>query len=82
MRFERMNGLLLNNAKIGLYYVITDVAADRVLSGRLEALGIIRGTRIKVINRNKAGSVILLVRGSRLALGSRIAGMLRVEEAV
>lgn len=71
--------MLLNNAKKGLYYIITGVDADKVLSSRLEALGIIRGTKIQVLNRNKAGSVILLVRGSRLALGSRIAGMLRVE---
>jgi ferrous iron transport protein A len=73
--------MTLRNAKIGVIYTVNSMNLDRATMRRLEALGLTKGTSIKVLNRNRGGSVILMVRGSRLALGSRIAETIHMKEA-
>lgn len=53
---------------------------DRSIMRRLEALGLTKGTNIKILNSNSEGAVILMVRGSRLALGSKIAEAIQMKE--
>ena len=64
--------MTLNNGTIGKTYIVESLHLDRAIMGRLEALGLTNGTDIKILNRNREGSVILMVRGSRLALGKAI----------
>ena len=51
------------------------------LERRLEALGLTEGSRITVLNNNKKGAVTVKFRGTRFAMGRRIADHIIVEEA-
>lgn len=73
--------MTLNNARIGGTYTVKSLKLDRAIMGRLEALGLTNGTDIKILNRNREGSVILMVRGSRLALGKAITQSIDMKEA-
>lgn len=71
--------MTLENAKIGIIYKVKSMDLEVAIKRRLEALGITRNTAVKVINRNNSGSIILMVRGSRLALGRKIAESIQME---
>lgn len=73
--------MTLKNAKIGEVYTVNSINLDRSVMRRLEALGLTQGTNIKILNRNRGGSVILMVRGSRLALGEKITESIHMKEA-
>ena len=72
--------MTLQNGKIGEVYTVKSLNLDKATMRRLEALGLTRGTDIKILNRNREGSVILMVRGSRLALGSKITETILMKE--
>lgn len=65
--------MTLNDGQIGQYYVVKELKLEPQLSRRLEALGLIDGTKILLMNRNTDRAVIFKVRGTRLAIGKRIA---------
>ncbi len=73
--------MTLKNARAGAVYKIYSMKLDHVIRRRLEALGLTRGTDIKVLNRNCEGAAIVMVRGSRLALGSKITEEIYMGEA-
>ncbi|MBH1940350.1 ferrous iron transport protein A [Mobilitalea sibirica] len=73
--------MTLLNATIGYTYMVNSLELDKVTVRRLEALGLTRGTKIKLLNRNRGGSVIFMVRGSRLAVGKKIADSIQMREA-
>jgi ferrous iron transport protein A len=73
--------MTLKNGEIGSSYTVSSLDLDLVTMRRLEALGLTKGTKVRILNRNRVGSVILMVRGSRLALGSKIAGAILTKEA-
>ena len=54
---------------------------EEAITRRLEALGINEKTEILVLNKKQSGTMIIKVRGTRLALGRRITGGIEVEEA-
>lgn len=70
----------LNQADILQNYRITSVQEQEKIQRRLEALGILEGTKVVVLNRKRNGSTIIKVRGSRWALGNEIAERIEVEE--
>lgn len=47
---------------------------------RLTALGMVRGTRLYILHKKRSGSLVLQIRGTRLALGRRIAAGIVVRE--
>ena len=59
---------------------MADVREEEKISRRLEALGILEGTRVRVLNRKRNGATNIRVRGSRWALGNDIAQGIEVEE--
>ncbi len=71
--------MTLVEGKLGKIYTVSSLSLDQVVMRRLEALGLTRGTDIKILNRNREGSVVVMVRGSRLALGRKIAETIRIE---
>lgn len=73
--------MTLRNAEIGATYTVGSLELDIITKRRLEALGLTKGTSIKMLNRNRSGSVIIMVRGSRLALGQKIAKAIHTLEA-
>lgn len=63
---------LLHGTK-GCTYIVNDIKVEENVKHRLQALGLTHGTKIKILNNKKSGSVIFSVRGTRLAVGREIA---------
>lgn len=73
--------MTLKEGQIGHNYIVKDLNLDTQVRRRLEALGLIGGTRIKLMNQNTDGAVVFKVRGTRLAIGNKIAEAIYIEEA-
>ena len=71
----------LYEGEIGKTYVVRSVTVEEAVTRRLEALGVNEKTPVTVLNKKKSGTMIIKVRGTRLALGRRITGGLDVEGA-
>ena len=56
------------------------VHVDEAINRRLEALGVNENTPLLVMNKKNSGTMIIKVRGTRLALGKRITGGIEVKE--
>lgn len=65
--------MTLTEGIINHTYRVTRTKEPLETERRLEALGLIRGTRITIINKKRKGAVIVNIRGSRFALGYAIA---------
>ncbi|SFR81988.1 FeoA family protein [Anaeromicropila populeti] len=70
----------LIEGKIGFCYKVEDMALEKLIERRLGALGLTKGTKLYLLNK-KGGSLIFKVRGTRLAVGKKIAEAIFVEEA-
>jgi len=75
-----MTGPLMPLAMVGPGEVVSvvDVRAGRGLHRRLADMGLLPGTKIKVVNSMRPGPIIIDLRGSRLALGYGIAQKIMV----
>lgn len=73
--------MTLQNARIGGTYIINSMDLEAAALQRLGAMGMTRGTGVRLLNRNREGTVILMVRGSRLALGRGLTGSILIREA-
>jgi ferrous iron transport protein A len=63
----------LCSAVIGGVYQVREMLLPRATKMRLTALGLTAGTQVRVLNNKHSGSVIFCVRGTRLAVGKKIA---------
>ena len=70
----------LNEGEKAKNYLVTGVLAEKKVARRLEALGVNERTPVTVLNKKGSGSLIIKVRGTRLALGRQIAEGITVEE--
>lgn len=70
----------LYEGTIGERYLIRQILTEERLSKRLAALGLNEDTKVTVLHKKKSGTMIIFVRGTRLALGRRIAGEIEIEE--
>lgn len=57
----------------GALYRIENIAIDDAAKHRLEALGMVSGTQVRILTRKRGGSMVILVRGTRFALGKEFA---------
>lgn len=64
----------------GKWYQVVGIMEEEHVQRRLEALGILEGTRIQVLNQKRSGSTIIRVRGTRWALGRDIAEGIKLED--
>ncbi|MCI8453714.1 MAG: ferrous iron transport protein A [Lachnospiraceae bacterium] len=71
----------LYEGMVGGRYLVRSVTAEEALMRRLEALGVNENTEISVLNKKQSGTMIIKVRGTRLALGRRITGGIEVWES-
>lgn len=78
---QRLNCMKLYDGKIGNTYQVDSVTVDEAITRRLEALGVNEKTPVCILNKKKSGTVIIKVRGTRLALGRKITGGIEIEEA-
>ncbi len=70
----------LCECEIGRSYLVEDVLVDEAITRRLEALGVNEGTPVLILNKKGSGSVIVKVRGTRLAMGRKLSEGICVEE--
>lgn len=74
--------MVLSDGMIGKTYEVIDMQVEANAMRRLEAMGMIAGTRILVLNRKKNGTTIFKVRGTRLAVGHDLAQGIEVKEVL
>ena len=70
----------LYEGNIGATYLVESVHVDVAITGRVEAIGVNANPRLLVFNNKKSGTMIIKVRGTRLALGRRITGGIDIKE--
>lgn len=61
-------------------YQVISIDLELQLERRLEALGLTEGACITILNNDKKGSLTARFRGTRFALGRRIAEHIEVKE--
>nr|WP_291233892.1 FeoA family protein [Frisingicoccus sp.] len=74
--------MTLSESVPGKVYTVESTKLNEKVGRRLEALGLIIGTKVEVLNRKKTGTLIFKVRGTRLAVGNEISAGIFVKEAV
>ena len=62
-------------------YIVRSIQLELSLERRLEALGLTESAPITILNNDKKGAMTVRFRGTRFALGRRIADHIEVEEA-
>jgi ferrous iron transport protein A len=72
--------MTLKDGQIGQNYIVKELKLEQQIRRRLEALGLIDGTNIQLINQNSDGAVVFKVRGTRLAIGNKIAEAICISE--
>lgn len=72
--------MTLYEGQIGKRYLVEGMQMEEEIARRLQALGLIEGTRLKLLNRKRSGSLIVYVRGTRLAMGKHITSAIEVKE--
>ena len=63
-------------------YSVLDINVELDLKRRLQALGLTAGSMVTVLNNDKKGAMTIRFRGTRFAIGKRIAQSIVVEEVV
>ena len=61
------------------FYAVQEMNLPVKIEKRLEALGMIDGTKLSVLNKKKS-ALVISVRGTRFALGKSIAENIEVKE--
>lgn len=72
--------MTLRDGQIGQSYIVKELELEAGARRRLEALGLIQGTQIQLLNQNNDGAVVFKVRGTRLAVGNKIAESINIKE--
>lgn len=64
--------MVLSNGMVGENYTVQSTSLPMNLAKRLEALGMTKGSSLKVLNKKGHGILIVKIRGTRFALGKNI----------
>lgn len=72
--------MTLKQGKNNQTYRVEAIEIELQLERRLEALGLTEGSLITILNNDKKGSLTAKFRGTRFALGRRIADHIEVTE--
>lgn len=72
--------MTLSEGVPGKTYRVECIRLNEKAGRRLEALGLIHGTRVEVLNKKKRGAMIFRARGTRLAVGKEISMGIYVKE--
>lgn len=70
--------MTLDQGKVGMTYLVEELSLPTKMEKRLQALGMTKGTKIAVLNNKNAGTLIIKVRGTRLAIGKGISSRIQV----
>ena len=72
--------MTLKEGKTSRTYRVESLDIELKLERRLEALGLTEGSLITILNNEKRGSLTARFRGTRFALGRRLADHIEVTE--
>lgn len=61
--------MTLYEGKTGQEYTVESLCLAEAVTRRFEAIGIFEGTKIMVLNKKRAGAMIIRARGARWAIG-------------
>ncbi|MCI5597274.1 MAG: FeoA domain-containing protein [Lachnospiraceae bacterium] len=70
----------LKDGKDGADYEVVTMTLPLDTERRLEVLGLTEGSHVLIMNNKKRGAIIVKIRGSRFALGQKIAENITVKE--
>lgn len=70
--------MTLNKGEINATYIVEKLDLPLHMEKRLEALGMITGTKVEVLNNKSGGTLIIKVRGTRFAIGKGISTNIEV----
>lgn len=73
--------MTLQEGTEGKWYTVEKLELPMELERRLEALGMIEGSRVDVLRKKKRGAMIVTVRGTRFAVGYGVSSHIQVREA-
>ena len=63
----------LSQTKINQEYIIDEINIDKCTRARLQVLGVLPGTKIKILNKRNDGAIIVKIRGTRLGIDKKVA---------
>lgn len=72
--------MTLKDGKNQQTYIVSSIDIELQLERRLEALGLTEGSFVTVLNNDKRGALTVKFRGTRFAIGKRIAEHIEVKE--
>lgn len=72
--------MTLEDGIVGGSYLVEETHLPLALEKRMEALGMTRGTRVTLIHKKGSGTSVILLRGTRFAIGRGIAANILVRE--
>lgn len=72
--------MTLEKGNINYEYIIQEINIDKCTKARLEALGVLKGTKVKILNRRNNGATILKIRGTRLGVDKEITKGIKIAE--
>lgn len=70
----------LSQANINNEYIINEIDTDKNTKARLQVLGVLKGTKVKIMNKRNNGAIILKIRGTRLGVDNGIAKSIKICE--
>lgn len=73
--------MTLNNGEKNVTYIVEKLDLPLHIEKRLEALGMLAGTKVEILNNKSGGTLIIKVRGTRFAIGKGISKNIEVRRA-
>lgn len=70
--------MTLDHGIVGNTYIVEALHLPQKMEKRLQALGMTEGTKVSVLNNKNAGTLIIQMRSTRLALGKGISSNIEV----
>lgn len=74
-----MGFINLSKGKTNEEYIIEKIESDKITKNRLQVLGILKGTKVKILNKRLTG-LIIKVRGVRLGIDKEISNSIEIRK--
>ena len=68
----------LSDTKINHEYIIKEINIDKCTKARLHVLGVLKGTKVRVLNKRNNGAIIVKVRGTRLGIDKEVSEAINI----
>lgn len=72
--------MTLDKGMIGHVYEVEKADLPVQIGKRMEALGMTKGTRVQLIHKKRKGTSVLMLRGTRFAVGRDVTSRILVRE--